>query len=414
MKIGTVATACLSLIGFYSWVSDLVSKAADMPEARMARAFPSLRVDSKIPSKERVPRPTLENALRSFADSEPGMVYLVVVGPKGAGKTTLVQHALAGRPGVIVVATGPKIFDPLGLQIVKKLGLSESALSVDLVNVLENLGREKLADGKQLVIVVEVDRATLSEATADAVLTIKKLSSDGKSCKAILVMSDANAAFQLPSDPDRQDFLWVGGMTLAEITMYLAARGKLQTESTATKVVAPEDAAANKELIARAYYAASAKPSFFEKLGKRLPAGANARDPAVLAAVKQAIHDAHLSATRDVKGLAGDNPTVPYAAIYRELLAACDVEEARRVELADSERAKLPPVTDVVGIADESLPGMPAAKFMGLQFKERHALHFHSDTDTFHFASAAHRHAAKEWIEAADAKAKSWWRWFGF
>jgi hypothetical protein len=384
------------------------------PEVRANRAFPKLVLAPSISAELVVHRPAIEKAIRDFADAGPARAsFLVIVGQMGSGKSTAAQVALMDRCGVIAINLGGSNKDPVRFQIAAKLGLSSDP-APDLAKLgvlLKKLAKEKLG-GRLPVLVVELDRLSTLDLTNNALLDVKFLGPDNKVLKCIVILSDANAAFHL-KEGGRQEYLWVGGMTLAETTAFFNKRGQLPTEEgTAAHALAPEDAAANKALIARLHDAGVATPFALDKCAGVLPpadANASARDPAVVAAVEAVILDAQKAASSSVKDLAAANPAMPYRAVYRALLAACDAEDARRAGLSEDARAKLPPVTETAGTEREDVAGMPTAAKIAPQFKEHHALHFHPDTKTFHFASAAHRHAAKKWLEAT-----SWWRFLGY
>jgi hypothetical protein len=134
--------------------------------------------------------------------------------------------------------------------------------------------------------------------------------------QCIVILSDANAAFQLPQNEPRQKFLCVGGMTLAETTAIFNQRGKLLMEdSTAAHALAPEDAAANKALLARLHESGVTTGLVLSHCAAALPAGANARDPAVAAVVEAVILDAQVQAAADVADLAAANTAMPYRVV---------------------------------------------------------------------------------------------------
>ncbi len=116
--------------------------------------------------------------------------------------------------------------------------------------------------------------------------------------------------------------------------------------------VPPEDAAANQALLKRMHEAGVTLPLELLQLAEALPAHASARDPAVAVVVEQAVTGVQRSAARAVSRLVAENPTLPFPALFRALLAACDAEDARRVALSEEGRATLPPVTAVAGVKD--------------------------------------------------------------
>ncbi len=99
-----------------------------------------------------------------------GGQYIVVVGPKGCGKSTLVKHAMASNPiGVISVSMNKNFTDLYG-AISSKLGATNHDWGIDSMKTLFNntviLARSKLY-GFPLdwvpTIVVELDRVTTEE-----------------------------------------------------------------------------------------------------------------------------------------------------------------------------------------------------------------------------------------------------------
>jgi hypothetical protein len=230
----------------------------------------------------------------------------------------------------------------------------------------------------------------------------KKFAADKAIGPAFIVLSDAAAAFQLPHDP-RQKFIWAGGLTLKETIEYFAKREMLLTTSTAAKAVSPEAAAANKALLVRLHDTGITTPVDLNGLIALLSAGASALDPVVMSIFDEGIAAFQAYAADSIADLVSKTPAVHYTALYRALMAACDAEDARRAGMSEPERADLPPVTEVAGVLRNAVPGLPWADELAPQFRMRHPLHFHSSTKTFHFASAAHRRAAKALLETMAA-----------
>jgi hypothetical protein len=385
-------------------------KARNTPEACAERAFSSLRITPVLPVGKRVKRPELEKLILEHANTPGGgMPYLLVVGPRASGKTTVVQHALADRPGVLCISLKDTTTEPVEAQIARQLGLGAGTHSDKFIAAqMKTIAQKKLPDDQPLVVVLEIERTVTPVAINTAVSALKSLSSDYDACSAIAVLSDANAAFSLTSDRARQKFLWVDALTLSEATEFFAQRGKLLTRSTPTQTVTPEEAAANKALIARL-------AGFFVILDlhamcKALPANAMATTSDVMDKVNEQITAAQLqakSAINDLVALGADNTPRPvaYPDLFRALLAACDAEDVHRASLSEEERAKLLPVSQVIGVEQTTVPAFPAVRIIVPHLKLCHALRYHLNTATFHFASEAHRQAAKDWIVAADAKA---------
>ena len=168
-----------------------------------------------------------------------------------------------------------------------------------------------------------------------------------------------------------------------------------------------EEAAANKALIAR--LAGLFIVMDFYHLCEVLPANAMATTPGVMDMINEQITAAQLqakSAINDlvVLGVKDKDGPVAYPDLFRALLSACDAEDVRRASLSEEERAKLLPVSQVIGVEQTTVPAFPAVRIIVPHLKLCHALRYHLNTATFHFASEMHRQAAKSWVAAADAK----------
>ena len=145
--------------------------------------------------------------------------FTVVAGPKGGGKTTVVQQMLNGKSGVLFVDvseadSGKTILDKLldtTHEPVKGVKPGLGVLSPFFLAAAEK------ADGRRITIVLEVERGTDS----DSVLYMVKSSAKKLACFAnvIVVLSEANAALMFGDDV-RQSFIWMDGMTNDEATEY--------------------------------------------------------------------------------------------------------------------------------------------------------------------------------------------------
>jgi hypothetical protein len=71
------------------------------------------------------------------------------------------------------------------------------------------------------IIIAEVMRGISDNAIREVATAVKALAVDERAAHVILVLSDANAAFSLPDDPDRQKVLWVEDLTEEEAHLLL-------------------------------------------------------------------------------------------------------------------------------------------------------------------------------------------------
>jgi hypothetical protein len=109
-------------------------------------------------------------------------------------------------------------FTTLYSAISVSLGSSEMTWNkkslADLFNNTKQLARKSKGFPSDWVptIVVELDRVTTDESVRTIARDIKLLCSDTRSCRGVLVLSDALAAFAIPKDP-RARFFWVDDFT---------------------------------------------------------------------------------------------------------------------------------------------------------------------------------------------------------
>jgi energy-coupling factor transporter ATP-binding protein EcfA2 len=159
----------------------------------------------------------LELSLSELIGHE-GSQYVVVVGPKCCGKSTLVNHVIAANPIGVIPLTMSKSFIGVYDAIAKKLGAAEHDWDKDIIkNIFNNtiqLARRSKRFPSDWVptIVIELDRATTDESVNNIARDTKLLCSDTRSCRGVLVLSDALAAFAIPKDP-RADYFWVDDFT---------------------------------------------------------------------------------------------------------------------------------------------------------------------------------------------------------
>lgn len=185
-----------------------------------------------------VARAQVDAELGAFVDY-PGEFINIVVGPRGAGKTTAVAHALEQTDGVQVLSvTGAykrdtDIYAALLDGMIGRAQSSTSALGqnemVDYLKAAASRYRKlhpHATDWKP-TIVFELESKAQPETVGLAVQTMKNLVCDRAVCYGFVVLSDAHAVYAIGSDTSRHRYFWVEDLTSAEADAYLDELGVL-------------------------------------------------------------------------------------------------------------------------------------------------------------------------------------------
>ena len=187
-----------------------------------------------------VPRRELEAALEAYLQqpySKAG-AYLVVYGPRGAGKSTLVEHVLSrSGAGIVVVKTGDAQSTDLDTLVVgtalKQRRAAQPGTYVP-AEALKGQLYERLEQATQAhraahpdephwrpTVVFDINKSGDSELIESACGHAKELANDKGLCHAIIVLSSSFAVAALPADPARQEFLRVGTFSHEEASEVL-------------------------------------------------------------------------------------------------------------------------------------------------------------------------------------------------
>eukprot|EP00035_Acanthoeca_spectabilis_P004126 m.99073 g.99073 ORF g.99073 m.99073 type:complete len:381 (+) comp12449_c0_seq2:255-1397(+) len=315
-----------------------------------------------------VDRPQITDKIASYVESEAGTNYMVVIGPRASGKSTASQSAVAGKEGII----GVTIDEPgtVFTKIAEALDVSgfEAKSEQRLAEVI------KIAVGRQSdpawrpTVVAEIDRQATDAVVNSAAKALKRLSTDEGAVHAVLVLSDAKAAFALPTDIDRQLFLWLDDFSDDEAHEFFNKAGFLM----------PKDAADvdDPNMVRRR--------EIFERIGTRVGT-LKAVVKAGEAKIDHTIAAHEQNAADDVGGLLSYEPLAP------------DVNKTDGKAFERLVRDLLK-TTDDVGVhraATESYLAPPS--FASKIFKQQgmHAVLYHKPTHSYRFYSPAHRRAAQ-------------------
>lgn len=333
-------------------------------------------VSLPIEAKEVVHRQALNNTLMTYVTQsmQESRQYVVVVGPRGCGKSTAVIDALQGVPGVVLVSLGTdsdvfgEIFNELGLRRGTKTTNPSLRTLVDVTKSCQQTYQAGNTDW-QPTIVAEIDRGAADGVVLEVSKKLKRLSSDMLAAHVILVLSDANAAFALPPDPDRQEVVWVEDFTEEEAHAYLDKRKFL------VPVNKSDEADPNNKLRAH----------LFHSIGTR-PVALNAAIGKGEAGLEKFIAHRLLEADEEVLGLVGPRTQEPE-------LGGDRFERLVRMLLK---------TTDDVGVsmrATNEFLAAPSEAAEILKKKCCYAILYHHPTKTYRFYSPAHRRAAEVWAK---------------
>jgi len=235
----------ISAIGIVGYIlrkelGDLYTTYVLSEESKRSQGAKKLLGPIKIDEKPNyVPRKELEETLNSIIGSIDDEKYVILVGQKGSGKTTVLRHAVNGKKGIAVV----KINGKTTLQNLEQKLLESIDVHIEKWN--QNKAQEVFGeicasirtkeDNKVKwlpTVIFEVDGNTPKEIIKELYKIAKQLSSDKVQARCIIVMSDANACLSMTSDPPRQRYIWVTDFTEEEANQYLTKAGFTNDQET--------------------------------------------------------------------------------------------------------------------------------------------------------------------------------------
>lgn len=170
-----------------------------------------------------VTRPLLEKSILLASEQsleDKGGVYTIIVGAKGAGKTSAVARVLREKKGVTaLLVSDTDTPESIILKLVKKCGIEvKKGLDIDLEDfgpVL--LKAAEIREGRPITIVFEVERTSTSLAVLLLIKNFAKYLAVYAS--VIVVLSEANAGLVF-GDDKRQKIVWVDEMDTEEAEEY--------------------------------------------------------------------------------------------------------------------------------------------------------------------------------------------------
>jgi hypothetical protein len=143
--------------------------------------------------------------------------YLVLVGPRGCGKSVGIVAAAEGMEGVIVVTLTESSVAVSALvmaQVCPDYPVDHAMSARKLGDLFRAaiLEVKRRSNGVKVwapTVVVEVEQGVMDSVVLGVAKSMKHLGSDTQTCRAVMVLSDAHGAFALPTDDTRVKIIWV-------------------------------------------------------------------------------------------------------------------------------------------------------------------------------------------------------------
>lgn len=234
---GLAATiaAIAAAIPIYALLKDLKTDAIIFDEKLSFAITKSEITHSR--STDFVPRPKIEEQInKAFTnESRRGDGYTIVYGPKGVGKSELVDHVAIGKKGVVKVKVSSANNKSEVIQsIAKRLlgGATHTDLDIDIF--IEAVRKSDITP--TIIFDVECSLSRDDDDDDDVVSIVRSLSNDlPPYCRCIIVLSEANAVLQFGKDP-REKFIYVDEMELDEAKQLLIGLAKAKMKYVFEKI----------------------------------------------------------------------------------------------------------------------------------------------------------------------------------
>ena len=157
---------------------------------------------------------------------------IVVTGPRGSGKSTLVQHCLAGKGGVVRIFLNTQSSfskEKFAENVMQTIGVSYTQPGTDVnVMALLSLALRRLRKSQEElpIIVVETDNRCTPGELRSLLILMKQYGADQKLIRPIVVLSSSTSAFGLTiSEAElRSRYFHVDDLTDEQCLEYVESR----------------------------------------------------------------------------------------------------------------------------------------------------------------------------------------------
>ena len=210
---------------YYDFVKEF-SKATMTTVGKLTFAIEKAEITSSR-SKNFIPRPNIAQKIYDALtyESLEDDCYTIVYGPKGIGKTELVDHTAIGRKGVVKVkVSSANKKEEVVQSITKKLIGDTNIHDWNIESLIEAVKKCAIIP----TIIFDIERGDDNTVVGDqVVVAVKSLSKDlAPYCRCIVVLSEATAILKFGKDR-REKFIYVDEMEREEAKELLKLKSKL-------------------------------------------------------------------------------------------------------------------------------------------------------------------------------------------
>jgi GTPase SAR1 family protein len=187
------------------------------------------RIQELEDANKYVPRPDLENSIMSILNrTEADDTYAVLYGPKGCGKSLLVEKCINNRQGVVSVLVSSVFEKSAILQVLTSKIMGKGAPAATEEELQSALKGAKV-NGILATLVFEIERGDNSDqiACVDAVRSLSK--QFAQVCNCIIVLSEAKAIMVFGRDLQREKYILVPNLTVDQAKMFIRSRRGVNT-----------------------------------------------------------------------------------------------------------------------------------------------------------------------------------------
>ena len=224
VKVIAASGWVIAAIGFFGNYSGLKVFSNDVV-AKLAFEIDKNAVYVPLTSSETfVPRDDLENRVNNaLTRQESQRCYHVIFGPKGVGKSAIVDKCAKGRRGVIkVVVTDSNTKKDVVGSVLRQLGYPSSDTNIDSEMLLKAV---QLCKHKPILI-FDIERGGGATVNSDAIQAVRSMAKVcAATCVCVIILSEASAVVEFGKDRSREEFLYVNEMTHEEGKQLLRSRG---------------------------------------------------------------------------------------------------------------------------------------------------------------------------------------------